>query len=474
MSKKHHILVVDDETEMLVSCRKILQSERYAVSTAERGKQALSLIDHNHYDLLICDLRLPDMDGLEVLEECKKRSPDTFVIFITAFGTIDVAVESIKGGAFHFLEKPFTYERLVEVVKQAIILRSSRLTKQDIDESLKNKKHFGNIIGDSTPMQHIFDMISRISTTDSNIMIVGESGTGKELVAQSIHSHSLRTSKPFVPVNCGALPEQIFESELFGHEKGSYTGADSTKIGLFEFANGGTFFLDEVCTLSPALQVKLLRVIQEKRIRRVGGKELIDVDIRLISASNIDPDQALKDGLMREDLYYRLKVITINMPPLRDRIEDIPLLCSHFLSKHLKLNPRKQVRGFAPETLPLLQNYAWPGNVRELQNVVESALALSRGETITPNDLPDHLVCHRKILRPLLNVPMKQAKEKLIESFEREYLLNALEEQNWNISATARHCDIDRRTLQRLMKRFHIFRRNDVDNRGMAAAQKLE
>jgi two-component system response regulator PilR (NtrC family) len=277
----HKILVVDDETEMLVSCRKILQTEKYRVATAETGKRALSLLENGEFDLVVCDLKLTDIDGLRVLEESKKISPDTLFIFITAYGTVDVAVEAMKAGAFTFLEKPFTFEQLLKVVDQALSYREGR-ESGDEQSGSPQKARFENIIGRSPQIRKIFDMIKMVASSDSNVMISGESGTGKELVAMSIHNQSLRKTMPFVPVNCGALPEHLFESELFGHEKGAFTGAHSRKIGLMEFANGGTFFLDEVCALSPVLQVKLLRIAQDKKIRRVGGDKLIDVDIRFI------------------------------------------------------------------------------------------------------------------------------------------------------------------------------------------------
>jgi two-component system response regulator AtoC len=451
----NRILVVDDETEMLVSCRKILQTEKYRVATAETGKRALTLLDSNEFDLVICDLKLTDIDGLTVLEESKRISPDSLFVFITAYGTIDIAVEAMKAGAFTFLEKPFTFEKLIKVVEQALTYREGRLFREEQPDSQQTSQ-FENIVGRSPQIQRIFDIIVKVATSDSNVMISGESGTGKELVALSIHNQSLRKTMPFVPVNCGALPEHLFESELFGHEKGAFTGAHSRKIGLLEFANGGTFFLDEVCALSPASQVKLLRIAQDKKIRRVGGDKLIDVDIRFISATNVDPDKALSDCILREDLYYRLKVITINLPPLRERIEDIPLLCDFFLKKYLKLNPRKRVKGFTSESILLLQSYSWPGNVRELQNVIESALALSTGHWITPGDLPDNINNRNKIMTPLFQKPLKDAKSRLITSFEREYLANALVNHEWNISTTAKHCGIDRRTLQRLMRKYHI------------------
>ena len=454
------ILVVDDETEMLVSCRKILQSKARSIVTTESGQQALSLMEKTQFDLVVCDLRLPDIDGLDLLRKSRVIAPQSVFVFITAYGTVDMAVEAMKAGAFNFIEKPFTFDRLLDVVDGALEFRKS-IALVDSEPSADELTQFDNIVGTSPIMKEIYETIRRVAPTDTNVMIIGESGTGKELVAQGIHNHSRRKAMRFVPVNCGALPENIFESELFGHEKGSFTGAHSRKTGLVEFANGGTFFLDEVCALSPVLQVKLLRMVQDRKIRRVGGEKLIDVDVRIISATNVDPDRALKDNILREDLYYRLKVITIKMPPLRERLEDIPLLCYHFLRKYIKLNPGKKVKGISPESVILLQNYSWPGNVRELQNVIESALALSKGEWITPEDLPDSIDGQKRVIKGLFKEPIKDAKNKLISSFEREYLITVLKDQDWNISKAAKFCGVDRRTLQRMLRRHHI----NIDDR---------
>lgn len=461
---RNSILVIDDEPEMLISCRKILQSKNNRIITAQDGKRALSLLQNNTFDLVICDLKLPDIDGLKIFQESKAISPDTLFIFITAYGTIDIAVEAMQAGAFSFIEKPFTYDKLLQVVEQALFCKSGQ--KEDgLTESTLKKGNFENLIGKNPRILEILAIIERVANSDSPVMIIGESGTGKELVAQRIHNQSFRKNMPFVPVNCGALPEQLFESELFGHEKGAFTGAFSQKTGLLEFANGGTFFLDEVCALTPTLQVKLLRVAQDKKIRRVGGDKLIDVDVRFISATNIDPDQALKDGILREDLYYRLKVIPIKIPPLRERIDDIPLLCDHFLKKYLKLNPRKKIQGLTAETVLFLQNYSWSGNVRELQNVIESAITLSTGEWITPQDLPDNINCRKKIISSFFREPLKKAKHALIDSFEKDYVVHALQCHDWNVSATAKHCRIDRRTLQRMMMKYQIVKEHPPQQR---------
>jgi transcriptional regulator with PAS, ATPase and Fis domain len=332
--------------------------------------------------------------------------------------------------------------------------------KRALQNQLQKRYHYDNIVGVSPVMQQVFDMISRIADSETNITIIGESGTGKELVARSIHAHSRRKSMSFVPVNCGAFPENLFESELFGYEKGAFTGAYRKKPGLLEYADGGTFFLDEICELSPTLQVKLLRMLQDKKIRRVGGTELIDVNVRIISASNQNLEDALTKGTLREDLYYRLNVISIKLPPLRDRHEDIPLLCQHFIEKYSKLTP-KEINGISVEALKCLEAYSWPGNVRELENVIERAITLAKDVWVRPEDIPDNIVCEKgDFTNAPIDVPLKAAREQMLSTFERDYLMKMLERYGGNVTKAAQHSGINRRTFHRLLNRYQINSRN--------------
>ncbi len=448
MAEKRRILIVDDDEELLRVCARILQRDAgYDVVTISDSVRALEEIDSRSYDLIISDLAMPERSGQDLLRRAHQVSPGVPFIVFSAYSSVEKAVELIHEGAFDMLEKPFKAEKLRTAVTRAL---------QNGHRSNGGRAGLDELVGKSPVMLRVFDLIERVAPGDANITIVGESGTGKELVARSIHARSSRSQKAFVPVNCGAFPENLFESELFGYEKGAFTGAYRRKPGLLEFADQGTFFLDEICELSGSLQVKLLRMLQDRKIRRVGGTELIDVDVRIIAATNQDPERAVEEGCLREDLYYRLNVITIELPPLRDRREDIPLLANHFVEKYTKATS-KVIRGVSKDALEYLINYSWPGNVRELENVIERAITLTRDEWIATSDLPDRVVAP-DVDTPTsaFSQPLKLAREQVLARFEKEYLTNMLLRFRGNVTRAAKASGIDRRTFHRLLKRYDL------------------
>jgi two-component system response regulator PilR (NtrC family) len=382
------ILIVEDEPSMRELLAIALKKEGYDVSTAEGGEPAIEAIRREAFDLVITDVRMPKVDGIQVLKAVKELVPNTVVIMITAFSSTETAVEAMKLGAYDYITKPFKLDEIRLIIKNA--LERKRLKEENIllRRQLETQYRFENIIGKSQKVQEVFDTIRKIADSPSTVMITGESGTGKELVARAIHFNSHRRDKPFISVNCGAIPEGLMESELFGHLKGSFTGAVANKVGLFSAADGGTLFLDEITEIPPLVQVKLLRAIQEREIRRVGDTKDIKVDVRLIAASNKELEKALADGTLREDLFYRLNVIPIQLPPLAERREDIPLLVAHFVQKFSK-GLAKDVRGVSPDAMALLERYHWPGNIRELENVIERAIVLGAGDVLTIDSLPE-------------------------------------------------------------------------------------
>jgi two-component system response regulator AtoC len=434
--KKVKILVVDDEAIVRESLHDWLTSAGYQVFTAENGPKALEIIGREKMGIVITDLVMPGMDGIELMKRAKEILPSIEVIIITAYGSIPTAITAMKDGAYDYIEKPFCPERAELLVKK--LAEHQELVEENLSlrQRLEDHYRFENIIAKSSKMQRVIEVIKVVAKSNATVLITGESGTGKELVARAIHSQSHRRNKPFVAVSCAALPESLLESELFGHEKGSFTGAYAQKKGKFEFANGGTLFLDEVGEMSANIQVHLLRVLEEKEFARVGGNEPIKVDVRVISATNKDLRKAIEKQEFREDLYYRLNVVSIELPPLRERKEDIPLLAEHFLHKFAMEN-QKEVTGFSPEAMELVLDYDWPGNVRELENAIERAVILAKDSIITIADLPQE-----NLSLAYSTTPRKNLKE-----VERNHVLNVLRETGGNYSEAARILGISRMTL---------------------------
>src|SRR3954467_5794039 len=381
------ILVVDDEPMMSDSLKQHLVGEGYTVDTAASGGEAIDMFDGGAHHLVICDVQLPDMDGLTLLRHMKDAKPNTEVIVVTGYGSVQTAVEAIKAGAFYFVEKPFDFEELLPLAEKALERRELMAETENMRRQLSTRAEYFNIIGSSKQMQTIYETIESVAKSDANVLIVGESGTGKELIANAIHYNSLRAKKPFIKVNCAALPKELIESELFGHTKGAFTGAHADKEGLVQHAAGGSLLLDEIAEMPVELQPKLLRVLQERSYRKIGSEKTYSVDFRLICSTNRLPADAIREGLLRDDLFYRISTITIHVPPLRERSEDIQLLTEHFLKMYAKKYDRP-ITGVSQAAYQRLFSHSWPGNVRELQNVIERAVLLAKGNKIEPVDLP--------------------------------------------------------------------------------------
>jgi DNA-binding NtrC family response regulator len=455
MSGKPRILIVDDEPDMLTGCSNILAALGNKPVPIAEGSLAIELIKKEEFDLIFCDLLMPDIDGMQIIENVQKFSPQTPIIIFSAYGTIDRAVTAMQSGAFDFIEKPFDTNRIKIVIEKGLRQKNLIKERNNLLKQLEDKFHFDNIISNSLVMKNVFQMIESVSQSEANILITGESGTGKELIARSIHSHSNRKTMPFIPVNCGAFPENLFEAELFGYEKGAFTDATNRKIGLLEFADGGTFFLDEVCELPTNLQVKMLRMLQDQLLRRVGGNELIKVNVRLISATNQDIQKALNNEQLREDFYYRLNVVNIHVPPLREREGDIILLANYFLTQKLK-SSTKEVLGFTNETLENLEKYNWPGNVRELENIVERAVALAKGDFITINEIPLSVQSEKSSSYSFSDLSLTEAKQKAIDQTEKKYLLYLLKKYKGNVTKIAEEANMTRRNIHRMLKRHSL------------------
>ena len=424
------VLVVDDEKSMRDLLAITLEKQGYDVTVADGGEAAVEAIRREAFDAIITDLRMARVDGLQVLRSAKDLSPETAVVVVTAVGSTETAVEAMKLGAYDYITKPFKLDEINLIVKNALERKRLRDENRYLRKQLESQYRFDNIIGKSPAITAVFDTIRKIADSPSTVMITGESGTGKEMVARATHYNSQRQNKPFISVNCGAIPEALMESELFGHVKGAFTGAVSNKVGLFTAADGGTLFLDEITEIPTLLQVKLLRAIQEREIRRVGETRETKVDVRLIAASNRDLERAVSEGALREDLFYRLNVIPIHLPPLRERREDIPLLVAHFLQK---FGPRlgKEVRGVAPEALAMLERHHWPGNIRELENVVERAIVLGSGEMLGPDALPESVRRERPIRGLEVELPEDGMDlEATLDTLERRYLQRAMDRTN--------------------------------------------
>ena len=458
------VVIVDDEPDMVENCARILGRVGYQCFTTTEPARALALIEAERPDLLITDLKMPGMDGMELLKRARAVDATLPVIVVTAFATIDSAVEAMKEGATDYLPKNFSVEHLRVAVERALGHRRIQVENKNLREQLQGTYGLESIIGLSPAMARVFDLVKKAARSEANILILGESGTGKELVARAIHANSPRAAEPFVPIDCASLPENLLESELFGHEKGAFTGAVRTKTGLMEVASGGTLFLDEIAELPVSLQVKLLRALQEHQIRRVGGTALVDVDVRLVSATNRDLRDGVVKGQFREELYYRVNVIAIQLPPLRERAGDVRLLAHAFLKRY----GQERVRSIDDEAMEVLERYRWPGNVRELQNVVERACALADGAVVTRRDLPDHVlgagagglaVAAGPAVPPTdlgTDLPLKDAKEKWMSVLEGSYLRELLERHGGNISAAAKAAGIDRKTFHRLVNKHHV------------------
>ena len=421
------LLIIDDEGSILDFLSLLFQQEGYEVDTARTVEQARHALGHASYDLVLCDVMMPDGNGIDLLREIKSGEADPAVIMMTAYTSTKAAIEAMKLGAADYISKPFDVEELKIVAQKA--LERAELADENIylRRELAQKYTFNNIIGKSARMQAIFSLIERIARTSSTVLVHGESGTGKELIARAIHFASPRAPRRFLSINCGALPENLLESELFGHERGAFTGAVRDKKGLFQEADRGTLFLDEIGEMTPTMQVKLLRALQEKVVRKVGGNEEESVDVRIIAATNQDLENRITTGDFREDLFYRINVLPIHLPPLRQRREDIPLLVDFFLQKYCK-QMEMPPKPISVEAMQMLESYDWPGNVRELENLIERALALSHAETITTRDLPVHLLTHRKVSSDLIELPEEGLDlEKYLEGIRIQLMQQALD-----------------------------------------------
>ena len=420
------VLVVDDERSMRDLLAIMLKQEGHDGAVVEGGAQAIETLSREVFDLIITDLRMREVDGLAVLRAAKEHSPETVVVVITAFASTETAVEAMKLGAYDYITKPFKMDEIKLVLANALERKRLRDENQALKRQLRSERRLDNFVGGSRQMLEIFETIRKTADSLSTVLVTGESGTGKELVARAVHAESPRRNGPFVSVNCGAIPETLMESELFGHVKGAFTGAVASTVGLFSAANGGTLFLDEVTEVPPSLQVKLLRVIQEREIRRVGDTKDVKVDVRLIAASNRDVAKAVQDGILREDLFYRLNVIPIHIPPLRERREDIPLLVAHFI-KHRSAELGQSVRTVTPAALAILESYRWPGNIRELENVIERALVLGSGEVFDVDALPPDLRRPRDVLDIAVEIPESGLDlEATLDQIEQRYIHLAL------------------------------------------------
>ena len=449
------ILIVDDEKNYLVVLEALLDAEGYETVTANDAKGALATVREADLDLVITDMKMPGMSGMELLDQCKEMKPELPIIMMTAFGTIEMAVEAMKKHAYDYIEKPFKNEELKQTIKKA--LENYRLVKENrlLTEALSDRYRYGNIIGKSKSVLKIYELIDKVSQSKASVLITGSSGTGKELVAKAIHYQGPRKDRPFISINCGALTETLLESELFGHEKGAFTGAVAMKKGRFELADKGTLFLDEVGEMPPSLQVKLLRVLQEMEFERVGGTRTIEADVRILSASNRNIKEDVNNGVFREDLYYRLNVIHIDVPSLQERIDDIPLLVKHFIEKFQSNGKEKKIE-LSPEVWKAFYSYPWPGNVRELENVIERAMVLHSGEIITIDVLPEQLTGAKTEFDVERLIPPNVHLQKALEEIEERLVRRALAQAN-NVQAhAAKNLGITKSLIQHKMKKYKI------------------
>jgi DNA-binding NtrC family response regulator len=453
------ILVIDDEPDVLNIIVEILKTAGYDVVSAPNGEAGIKALDSNLFDLVFTDLMMPGIGGMDVLQHAVTRSPKTLCIILTGYGTIESSVDAIKNGAFDYITKPITSKALLIAVEKALNFQSLKEENSRLKKELQKKYRFNNIVGTSKAMRKVFDLIEKVADTDGTVLISGASGTGKELIATAIHYNSSRGDKAMVVINCGAIPEELLESELFGHEKGAFTGAYKHRTGRFEMANGGTFFLDEIGEMSPSLQVKLLRVLQEQKFEKVGGTKTIHVDVRIIAATNKNLTVSINKGKFREDLYYRLNVIPIKVPPLKQRKSDIPLLIDYFMKK-FKSEKRNVLTGFSNEALEDMMEFDWPGNVRELENVIKRLTILCDHEIVQVSDLPEH------IERKTRSIDLDEEEDVLdkdlnlndaVKDYEKRLILDALEKSNWVKTKAAKMLNINRTTLVEKIKKQNLY-----------------
>ncbi|MBU4305040.1 MAG: sigma-54 dependent transcriptional regulator [Candidatus Omnitrophica bacterium] len=445
------ILLVDDEKDLLEWLSVVLRKEGYIVKSTTSAEEALLWFKQESFDMVISDIRMPVLSGVELLRQVKKHNPEVIVLMITAYASVETAVKALRFGAYDYLTKPFKLDDIKLIIKKAFSQKRIFSDDKSLEKKLKERYRFSNIIGKSKAMQQVFDIVDKVARTNTTVLINGESGTGKELIAKAIHYNSLRANKPFVSIDCGALPDELLESELFGHVKGSFTGAISSKQGLFEVADGGTLFLDEIGETSQATQAKLLRALQEREIRAVGATRPVKVDVRVVAATNRNLDEEVRHENFRKDLFYRISVISMHLPKLYERTEDIPLLVSHFLKKYQL--PGKPLKKVSQECMDVFSRYRWPGNVRELENAIESAIALAESDTITPTDIP------QRMLQPPEDVEEQITSESLkgkVEQFEKELIARTMSETGGNKNLVAKILKMTRRNLDYKIKRYGL------------------
>jgi DNA-binding NtrC family response regulator len=448
------ILIIDDEDAIRESLDTLLTLEGFAVSTAFDGPSGMELLSRNEYDLLLLDLALPGQSGIDLLPRIVEMQPNLPVIMITAYGTVGNVVDAIRAGAENFVQKPWDNEKLLADIRAAVARHRAEEEVVQLKRTLKQRYNFENIVGKSEPMLRLFDLIAQVAPSRSTVLIQGESGTGKELIAKAIHANSPRRDRPFVPVNTGAVPSELLESTLFGHVKGAFTSAVTAKKGLFEVANGGTLFLDEIGTMGMDMQAKILRVLQDRRFMHLGGVQEIQVDVRIIAATNVNLQEAVREGRFREDLFYRLNVISLELPPLRSRREDIPLLAAHFLKFYAEENGTED-RSLSPEAMRIIMDYEWPGNVRELENAMERGVVLSTSRTISPDLLPTQLTGSTYSASLLDHQPNASLFD-LMEEIERRIISDRLERCHWNQTDAAEYFKIPLSTLNQKIKRLNV------------------
>jgi len=448
------ILLIDDDPVVLEVIAEILDTNDHEVVTTSSGESGVRELLNNHYDLVLTDLVMPDVDGIEVLNHAVSRSPKTMCIVLTGYGTIKSSVDAIKKGAFDYISKPITSSDLLVAVEKALKFKSLEEENIRLRKELRQRYRYESLIGTSDAIKVIYGLIEKVADTDSTVLISGGSGTGKELIARAIHYNSSRGDKPMVVINCGAIPEELLESELFGHEKGSFTGAYKSRTGRFEMANGGSIFLDEIGEMSPALQVKLLRILQEQRFEKVGGTKTIHTDVRIIAATNKNLTVAINKGRFREDLYYRLNVIPIKVPALKKRKSDIPLLIDFFLKRSQK-GKTKKIRGFSPQAMDAMLDYEWPGNVRELENAIKRLTVLCDSEIVNLDDLPEHIEQNSRSIDPAEEDVLEDGLtlDETVKDYEKRLILEALEKSNWVRTKAAKLLHINRTTLVEKIKK---------------------